>query len=391
MATVLLTGTRPMVRPNGPRASRHRLIIETDQRMRFVTRRVIERTWPPLAGLSWPHPRWARYDLIHSFNAIPITPKPWLVTFESMLPRTLGVGGAALGRRLRERLVGDECRGLIAMSRYAVAKFTKANRDWPALPRVLPKVTVVYPHFEARTATVRRYSRGTPLRLVFVGNDFARKGGVVALRAVTRAAAAGLPVRLDIVSAFRIGRPVYTDHAERRRYDTDMGMLDHDAVTVHGRQPNDRVLALMAGAHVQLMTTMDDTFGYSVVEGYSVGTPAIATAVCALPELVADDSGALLDLPVDAWGNWGGLEADPGRRTGDAYWAELDAAYNALADQLVRQLTALVDAPEQIERWSAGALARFGRAHESRVVSARLDALYDAALRGEPLGVDRSC
>jgi glycosyltransferase involved in cell wall biosynthesis len=388
MATVFLTGTRPMVRPNGPRPSRHRLIIETDQRARFVTRRVVERLWPPLAGLSWPHPRWAGYDLIHSFNAIPITPKPWLVTFESVLPRTFGAGGAALGRQLRHRLAGDDCRGLIAMSRYACGKFTKANRDWPALPRVMPKVTVVYPHFEARPATVRRYSSDAPLRLVFVGNDFARKGGIVALRAVARAAAAGLPVRLDIVSGFRIGGSVYTDHADRRRYDADLAVLSHGAVTVHGRQPNDRVLALMAEAHVQLLPTMDDTFGYSVVEGYSVGTPAIATAVCAMPELVGSDSGALLELPTDAWGNWVGLDASLDVRASDAYWERLDTTYSALADQLVARLTAVIDAPEQIEAWSAGALARFRRDHDAGVASARLDALYDAALRGSPLGVD---
>jgi glycosyltransferase involved in cell wall biosynthesis len=392
MATVLLTGTRPMVRPNGPRASRHRLIVETDQRVRFGARRVLERAWPPLAGLSWPHPSWARYDLIHSFNAIPITSKPWLVTFESMLPRTLGPGGAALAERLRERLTSDACRGLIAMSQYARGKFIKANRGWAPLDDIVDaKVTVLYPHFEARPAVVRRYQRGADLRLLFVGNDFARKGGVVALRAVRRAAAAGLPVKLDIVSAFRLGGGVYTDHADAGRYEADLKALGHPAVTVHGRQPNSRVLALLADAHLQLLATMDDTFGYSVVEGYSVGTPAIATSVCAMPELVANDSGALLDLPVDAWGNWVGLPRDAGWRARDEYWAELDAAYTALADQLVERLAAVIDAPEQIEMWSTGATARFRRDHESVEASDRLDALYDAALRGSLLGVETPC
>jgi glycosyltransferase involved in cell wall biosynthesis len=394
MATVLLTGTRPMVRPNGPLGSRHRLIIETDQRARFVPRRIAERAWPPLAGLSWPHPSWARYDLIHGFNAIPITSKPWLVTFESILPRTLGTGGAALGRRLRERMLDDGCRGLIAMSYYARGKFMKANCDWPALSRVLPKVGVLYPHFPSRPATVRRYARGTELRLVFVGNDFARKGGVVALRAVERATAHGLPVRLDIVSGFRMGGSVYTD-ADRTRYDVDLALLGHRAVTVHGRVPNDRVLALMAEAHIQVLPTMDDTFGYSVVEGYSVGTPAIATSVCAMPELVASDSGAVLDLPGDEWGNWVGLVADARARATHEYWAEVSAAYDGLAEQLVEQLAGVIDEPGCIERWSEGALARFARNHESHQATAKLDALYDAALggalRADSSSVDRSC
>jgi glycosyltransferase involved in cell wall biosynthesis len=364
--------------------------VETDQRLRFGVRRVIEKAWPPLAGLSWPHPSWAPYDLIHSFNAIPITStKPFLVTFESMLPRTLGPGGAGLAVRIRERLATDGCRGLIAMSHYARGKFLKANGGWPALDAVDRKIVVVYPHFERRPVTIRHYARGSALRLVFVGNDFARKGGIVALRAVRRAAAVGVPVTLDIVSAFRLGGEVYTDHADPRRYEADLKALAHPAVTVHGRQPNARVLDLMAGAHMQLLPTMDDTFGYSVVEGYSVGTPAITTSVCAMPELVASDSGALLDLPVDEWGNWVGLPGnsiDEGAFRGSgAYWAELDAAYSALADQLVDQLAGIADDPEQIERWSVGATARFEADHESRQVSARLDTLYDAALDKTPL------
>src|SRR5579862_3270166 len=200
-----------MVRPNTPGASRHELLLETEQAAHFVPRRVIERAWPPLAALSWPHPRHAPYDLIHGLNAIPITAKPFITTFESVLPRALGPGGPAVAVRLRDRLTRENCRSLVAMSAYARGKFIKANRGWPALDTALAKVRVIYPHFDARPATVRAYSRGTPLRLVFVGNDFARKGGIVALRAVAKALALGLPVTLDIVSGMRLGADVYTD------------------------------------------------------------------------------------------------------------------------------------------------------------------------------------
>jgi len=379
LATVFLTGTRPMVRPNSPRPSRHALIVETNHRARFVTRRAVERAWPPLAGLSWPHPRSARYDLIHCFNAIPITEKPWVTTFESVLPRTLGAGGAAVGDLLRDRLLGAGCRGLVAMSQYARGKFIKRNEGWSGLPKVLPKVSVLYPHFDARDGSVRQFAPGTTLRLVFVGNDFARKGGIAALRAVARASAAGLHVHLDIVSGMRIAGAVYTDHPDRARYGPDLRLLTHPAVTMHGRLPNARVLALMAGAHLQLLPTMDDTFGYGVVEGFSVGTPALATNVCAMPELVTPDTGVLVDLPHDRWGIWIGL---PARRE-PGFWATLDSAYDALADQIVERLTAMMETPRLLEHWSEGALARFARVHESVAVSARLDAMYEAAVHGD--------
>jgi glycosyltransferase involved in cell wall biosynthesis len=132
----------------------------------------------------------------------------------------------------------------------------------------------------------------------------------------------------------------------------------------------------MANAHIQLLPTLDDTLGYSVVEGLSVATPAIVSNVCAMPELVPSEAGAIVEIPIDEWGNW----RDLGKRGDRDYWDRLDAAYDSMADQIVRQLTMLANEPERIASWSAGALDYFRRVHESRAVSARLDDLYDAAL-----------
>jgi glycosyltransferase involved in cell wall biosynthesis len=365
-----------MVRPNGPYGSRHRVVVETDHRARFGTRRVIERMWTPLAGVAWPAPPWERYDLTHSFNAIPLTDRPWVTTFESVLPRTLGPGGRWLGERLRERLTSESCRALIAMSQYARGRLVKAQQQWSGLAGVLQKVVILYPHVDARPASVRRYVPGEVLRLVFVGNDFARKGGIVALRAVARLAAGGLPVHLDIVSAGRVGGSIYTDHPDRSRYDADLQMLGASTVTMHGRVPHARAMELLAGAHVQLLPTMDDTFGYSVIEGFAVGTPVVATNVCALPELVPSATGVLVELPVDAWGQWVEL---PTRDT-PGYWERLDAAYNRLTDQVVAQLMAVYEEPERVSAWSEGALGQYRRRHESAAAGARLDALYDRAV-----------
>jgi glycosyltransferase involved in cell wall biosynthesis len=370
---VYVTGTRPMVRANTPGASRHELLLETEQAAHFVPRRVIERAWPPLAALSWPHPRGAPYDLIHGLNTIPITAKPFVTTFESILPRALGPGGTAVAVRLRDRLTRPNCRALVAMSEYGRGKFIKANRGWPGLDTALAKVRVIYPHFNARPATVRQYAAGTPLRLIFVGNHFARKGGIVALRVVAKAAAQGLPVHLDVISAMRLGSDIYTDYPDRGRYAADLRRLAEPNVTVHGRLPNAEVLERMAAAHVQLLPTLDDTFGNSVVEGFSVGTPAIVSNVCAMPELVPPDAGAIVKIPIDEWGNWQGL----GER-GD--WDRLDAAYESLADQVLKVLVNLADEPQWLAAWSEGGVARFRRAHESKAASAMLDDLYDAAL-----------
>ena len=140
--------------------SRHRVLVEMDQPARFVVRRAIEKCWPPLAAVSWPHPRDARYDLVHGLNAIPLTSKPFVTTFESTLPRALGPGGERVAHVVRDRLLRPNCRALIAMSQYARGKLVKANRGWTGLDAALAKVTVIYPHFDARPATIRRYTPG---------------------------------------------------------------------------------------------------------------------------------------------------------------------------------------------------------------------------------------
>jgi glycosyltransferase involved in cell wall biosynthesis len=365
-----------MIRANTPGVSRHAITLEPERPAHFIPRRAIERAWPPLAALSWPHPRRAPYDLIHGLNTIPITSKPFITTFESILPRAIGPGGPAVAARLRDRLTRPNCRALVAMSQYARGRFVAANREWSALETALDKVRVIYPHFDSRPASVRQYAAGGLLRLVFVGNDFARKGGIVALRVVAKATALGMPVHLDIVSRMRLGADVYTDHPDASRYAADLRLLAEPAVTFHGRLPNAEVLSLMARAHLQLLSTLDDTFGNSVVEGFSVATPAIVSNVCAMPELVPAEAGAVVRIPVDEWGNWPGLHA----RGDPDYWDRLDAVYETLAEQVVRHLALVAEEPERIAAWSEGALERFRRVHESAAANARLDDLYDAAL-----------
>jgi hypothetical protein len=97
-----------------------------------------------------------------------------------------------------------------------------------------------------------------------------------------------------------------------------------------------------------------------------------------MPELVPPDAGARLALPSDEWNQWTGLA----RRGDTDYWDLLTETYDALATQLVAQLAAIIEEPERIEQWSVGALTRFQTHHESRAVSERLDALYDAVLNG---------
>ncbi|MBB3675745.1 glycosyltransferase family 4 protein [Modestobacter versicolor] len=330
----------------------------------------LRRLWRPLDGLATWDPR-ERWDVMHSFNQVPLTAKPHLVTFESALPRTYGRAEGLARGVLRERLLRDNCRGVIALSEYAVRRTRALNAGWPGLPALEAKMRVVHPNLPVVQQEPKAWTPG-PVRLLFVGRQWARKGGVVAVRIARKARERGLPVEVTVVSAFQYGAAVYADHPDAGRYAADVALMDAPNVTAHRALPNSEVVRLMAESTFTLLPTVHDTYGFSVLEGFSVGTPALVSGNGALPEVVQDGvNGHVLDVPVDAVGDWVHLH--------ERSWEALDALYESLADQAVARIEAFLDQPDGYPALSAAALARVREHHDADTVGAQLEQLYTAA------------
>ncbi len=358
--TILLSEDHGL-RFNSPRESRHQLMWKWFPH---------DWKWRPLDGLALWNPL-EYFDLIHSFNKIPLTRKPWVITFESILPRTIGKGERILRLVLRERLLEENCYKIIAISEYARRKFAFFNRGWSGLEQATRKLEVLYPNLPLRARRPKSYAAGE-LSLIFVGNLFAHKGGVAAIRFAKKAKERRLPVRLHVISSLQYSD--YTDCPDRSRYNRDIELLELDNVAFHGSLPNSEVIRLMGESQFQLLPTLDDTFGFSVLEGFSTGTPCIATAVCALPEIVKPGAnGHLLSMPTDENGNWKYLR--------QRNWEILDATYTRLANETLDWIEAFLDSPGQYEALSAGAIEQVRQHHDATLASQRLDAIYSAAIR----------
>jgi glycosyltransferase involved in cell wall biosynthesis len=340
-------------------------------RVRF---RNLGRLWTPADALAVYWPRWD-YDILHLMNKIPLAiNKPWVVTFESALPRIFA-GSELLKLLLRQQLTRDNCLSIIAMSEWAKAMFQHVNASWDHLPAMLAKLSVIHPSVEVRRKHPRRLSRNQPIQLVFVGNNFARKGGVVALRLARKALSSGLPIQVHIASAMNYARGAHADHPDPKRYEEDLRGMELPNVRFHGALANDGVLELMDQAHLQLLATLHDTYGFSVIEGYSTGLPAMATNVCALPEIVQRDrNGYVLELPRDDRNRWSHLSQV--ERGGDDCWPTLDQAYDSLVDQAFETLVSIVDQPEQIENLSQGAIDSAEERHNPQQAARALEAIY---------------
>lgn len=133
------------------------------------------------------------------------------------------------------------------------------------------RVSVVRPGVSSRALPPRRLDLPSgKLRLLFVGNDFERKGGH------------------DLVSVFR-------DHL-RASCVLDMVSNGIDALPqIEGLQlhkglgpTSTMLLQLYADADVFVMPTYEDAFGLVYVEAMAAGLPCIGSDVLAVPELVKD-------------------------------------------------------------------------------------------------------
>src|SRR5690349_13638233 len=103
----ILAPTRYPWRFNGPRASRH--VIENrnfvpfnhlSNRLEGVT---IFNPLPP-----------QQFHLIHAFNRIPLTTLPFVIGYESHLPRAFGMEKSRYFKLLTRRLASPNCRRVVA-------------------------------------------------------------------------------------------------------------------------------------------------------------------------------------------------------------------------------------------------------------------------------------
>lgn len=296
----ILAPTRYPWRFNGPRRSRHRIenrsflpFNKLDPRYEGVT---IFNPWPP-----------RHFDLIHAFNRVPIGSTPYVIGFESHLPRAFWFETSRFYRALVHSLASDRCRAIVATSQHAADIFLETHAASALAETLQQKLRRRFPSVAAGPLADPMVDDPLDeIRLVFVGSHFGRKGGCVAVRMAQLGAQQGLPIHVDVVSDLVCGPGVWTDPERPGFFDPYIDALQSSRNITWRRQvPNEEALTLMRQAHFTLLPTFGDTFGYSAVESMANHTPVIATRQGALPEFINDgENGILLELPTNSRGEW---------------------------------------------------------------------------------------
>jgi glycosyltransferase involved in cell wall biosynthesis len=144
------------------------------------------------------------------------------------------------------------------------------------------KVAVIPPGVDVRKfePSAKREAVG-PLRLLFVGGDFKRKGGYDLFRAV---ASLPGPVEVDVVTR-----------------DPSVNSPTSSEVRVHlGVEPNsEEMRALYRAADIFVLPTYGDGMPLVIAEAMASGLPVVSTGVGAIPELVESGRNGFIVEPGD--------------------------------------------------------------------------------------------
>mgnify|MGYP000309568793 CR=1 FL=1 len=256
-----------------------------------------------LHSVSWPVG--TGETIIHTFNGIVIPKVPWVVSFETTLPRESSLPDF-LVRKAWRKLAAPNCLGILALSESARARFdadltgNRAGISDGEILRIQAKLEVLHPPQEPLLSLEDKMNGlgfDGPLKLALVGHDFYRKGGLELLIALDSLLEKGREIELNIAGRMRAG-----DYASRAGVDEEEQA--RKIIARHPRQirmlgslSGSEVLNLFKASHIVCLPTWGETYGYSVLEGQASGCAAITTDLRALPEINSPHCGWVIPVP----------------------------------------------------------------------------------------------
>jgi glycosyltransferase involved in cell wall biosynthesis len=203
-----------------------------------------------------------------------------------------------------------------------------------------------------------------PLRLIFVGGTFFRKGGWELVQVVRQLRSESASIRLDVVSS--VGQWHQMASEEQDPDEAKRIMEETDAITWHGKLPNSEVLELFRRSHIGLLPSYIETYGYTVLEAQAAGCPTITTDIKAFPDINPDEVGWRIGIDGDDYD----FRSEEGR-------ARIS---ERIERGLYRTLKTILDDRSVIRRKGTAALERIAEEHAPARHRTRLREIYWEAL-----------
>ena len=257
-----------------------------------------------------------KVDIFHLWNGVSLGKTPWVTTFETLVPRYASVlemyqsithwrkikKKRWLIKRSLEGLASNACKQIIAMSNAALRIQSRWLETCPEYADAIrDKMMVLHPPQPTplKSFEDKKLDIDSVIQFMFVGAHFFRKGGLEILETLIKLKEQyKYPIELIIVSSLGTKDYVFPrGETEKTKYVEYLIEENASWITHYPHLPNQDVLRLMRKAHIGLLTTYADTYGYSVLEFQSMGCPVITTNVRALPEINNDNVGWVISVP----------------------------------------------------------------------------------------------
>ncbi|MFH1111368.1 MAG: glycosyltransferase family 4 protein [Planctomycetota bacterium] len=307
---------------------------------------------------------------------------PWVASFEMEYPRYLGPVRRQAIDAAYEMMARDACRLLLPMSQAAKSYFLRRVPDH-LVSVIEPKVHVFSGGVSVPPGALcarERYLQDSrsEFRVGFVGNDFWRKGGPALLRAAGTLRRRSCNIRLIIISALQ-PRTYVTDIDEGAYAHVVRTLQQSEWIELYSGLPNEEVLTRLAACDAFALPTLDESFGWAIVEAKALGLPVITTNIFALPELARHGSNAyVIRVPLDADHRWDGSPWH-GLQSSRAY----EQAMTLLGDGVVDALETLMNQPGLPARLGSNARRHFLAEYAEDIAAHRLAALLHSAFQIE--------
>jgi glycosyltransferase involved in cell wall biosynthesis len=159
-----------------------------------------------------------------------------------------------------------------------------------------PRIEVVHCGVASSALAPRDEAEGAGFRIACVARLEEKKGQALLVDACAELALRGVDVHCDLIG----------DGPQRAALTEQICALGLAfRVALHGAQPRERALALVAGAHAVALPSLVTAAGrrdgipVALMEAMALGRPVVASALSGIPELVEDEDTGLLVQPGD--------------------------------------------------------------------------------------------
>ena len=326
-------------------------------------------------------PFYPEIDVIHTFNRVCLHDRNrWVATFEKTFPEYFSDETEINYRMMRRQLpliLSDKCIAILPMSQWAynyelwlLGKFASQEE----ISQIKRKMTVLYPPQElliSKEEVKQKFANIQKVKFLYVGSQVKRKGGAEVLKAFHE-----LYRKYPDFSLVFVGNlegnynNFYMDDKEKKEIQS---IIQHAKwLEYHEKVSNGEVLELAKQAHVGLLPSMGDTFGFSVLEMQACGCPVITTDRQALSEINNDRCGWLIrtkDVRLPHGDDFGHYTRD-----------EVRTLSRVIEEKMVEIVTDILENKQLIYLKAEKSLERIINRHGLQEYAEKLHSIYQRAI-----------